>query len=72
MTFEYGVQIRKGLTIRTAYFQIKMNAGRPGFFSFFYGDYLIGQDFNRLFVLLNLPLDQQGTVFHQQIPRIGK
>ena len=21
---------------------------------------------------MNLPLDQQGTVFHQQIPRIGK
>ena len=59
MPFKDGVQIQKRLALRAAYFQVEMDAGRPGFFGFFYWNYLIRQYFNRLFVLLDLPLDQQ-------------
>ena len=62
MSFKYGVQIGKYLAIRAACFQFKMNAGCPGFFSFFYGNHLIGQYFDRLFVFLDLPLNQHGFI----------
>ena len=72
MPFQNGVQIGKCFAIRAVYFQLKMNAGRPGFFGFIYGNQLIGQYFNRLFVLLDLTLNQHASVFYQKIPRIGK
>ncbi len=72
MPFKDGVKINKGFPIRAADLQIKMDAGRPGFFGFFDRDDLIDQYLDSLLVLLDLALDQHGPVHHQQVPGPGK
>ena len=55
-----GVQIGENLPVGPADFQVQVDAGRPGFFGLVDGNHRIGQNFDGLLVLLNLPLDQQG------------